>query len=130
MADGRWRMADGQDECRSARPPLENPQSAIRNPQLMPPMTDLPYRVDKPWGHELIWAKTSRYVGKILHIEPGHVLSLQYHNRKDESIYVLSGEIVLRIQQGGTLTDRPLREGERVHITPKTSHQFEDCLTT
>src|SRR5207253_8853146 len=50
--------------------------------------TDLPYRVEKPWGHELIWARTDRYVGKILHIEPGHVLSLQYHNKKDESIYV------------------------------------------
>src|SRR5438034_9978578 len=73
-------------------------------------MSELPYRVEKPWGHELIWAKTSRYVGKILHIEPGHVLSLQYHNRKDESIYVLSGEIVLRIQQGETLIERPLRE--------------------
>ena len=93
-------------------------------------LTDLPYRVDKPWGHELIWAKTSRYVGKILHIEPGHVLSLQYHNRKDESIYVLSGEIVLRIQQGETLTERPLREGETFHITPKTIHQFEAVLTT
>ena len=54
-------------------------------------MTELPYRVEKPWGHELIWARTDRYVGKILHIEPGHVLSLQYHNKKDESIYVLSG---------------------------------------
>src|SRR2546428_11464715 len=94
------------------------------------PMTDLPYRVEKPWGHELIWAKTSRYVGKILHIEPGHVLSLQYHNRKDESIYALSGEIVLRIQQGETLIERPLREGETFHITPKTIHQFEAVLTT
>src|SRR2546427_2290119 len=43
------------------------------------------YRVAKPWGYELIWAKTDRYVGKILHIEPGHVLSLQYHNKKDRS---------------------------------------------
>src|SRR5256886_13071708 len=56
-------------------------------------MSKLPYRVEKPWGHELIWARTDRYVGKILHIEPGHVLSLQYHNKKDESIYVLTGEI-------------------------------------
>ena len=94
------------------------------------PMTDLPYRVDKPWGHELIWAKTSRYVGKILHIEPGHVLSLQYHNKKDESIYVLSGEIVLRIQQGETLIERPLREGETFHITPKTIHQFEAVVAS
>src|SRR5437660_11306715 len=92
-------------------------------------MPEVPYRVEKPWGHELIWAKTDRYVGKILHIEPGHVLSLQYHNRKDESIYVLSGEIVLRIQQGETLIERPLREGETFHITPKTIHQFEAVLT-
>jgi len=45
-------------------------------------MTSLPYRVEKPWGHELIWARTDRYVGKILHIEPGHVLSLQYQTRR------------------------------------------------
>src|SRR2546427_11675925 len=91
-------------------------------------MSDVPYRVPKPWGYELIWAKTDRYVGKILHIEPGHVLSLQYHNKKDESIYVLKGEIVLRIQQGDTLIERPLREGESFHIQPKVIHQFEAVL--
>ena len=106
------------------------PHSAFHIPHCGGPMTDVPYRVEKPWGHELIWAKTSRYVGKILHIEPGHVLSLQYHNKKDESIYVLSGEIVLRIQQGETLIERPLREGETFHITPKTIHQFEAVVTT
>ena len=107
-----------------------NPQSAFANPQLTARMPDVPYRVDKPWGHELIWAKTSRYVGKILHIEPGHVLSLQYHNKKDESIYVLSGEIVLRLQQGETLIERPLREGETFHIAPKTIHQFEAVVAS
>jgi mannose-6-phosphate isomerase len=88
-------------------------------------MSDIPYRVEKPWGHELIWAKTGRYVGKILHIEPGHVLSLQYHNKKDESIYVLTGEIILRVQQGETLIERRMRQGEAFHIEPKTIHQFE-----
>lgn len=88
-------------------------------------MSELPYRVDKPWGHELIWARTDRYVGKILHIEPGHLLSLQYHNRKDETIYVLRGEIVLRLKQGETLIERSLREGESFHIQPKLIHQFE-----
>src|SRR6184192_3466198 len=85
----------------------------------------LPYRVEKPWGHELIWAKTDRYVGKILHIEPGHVLSLQYHHKKDESIYVLAGEIILRIQQGETLIERPMAQGAAFHIEPKLIHQFE-----
>lgn len=88
-------------------------------------MSELPYRVEKPWGYELVWARTDRYVGKMLHIEPGHVLSLQYHNKKDESIYVLRGAIVLRLQQGDTLIERRVGEGEAFHIAPRTVHQFE-----
>ena len=93
-------------------------------------MTDLPYRVDKPWGHELIWARTDRYVGKILHIEPGHVLSLQYHEAKDESIYVLRGEIILRIDQAGTLIERTVRAGEAFHVPPRLVHQFEAVVAS
>jgi len=93
-------------------------------------VSDLPYRVDKPWGHEIIWARAERYVGKILHIEPGHVLSLQYHNQKDESIYVLTGEIILRIQQGETLIERRVRAGEAFHIPPKLIHQIEAVTVT
>src|SRR5881628_1552432 len=93
-------------------------------------VTELPYRVEKPWGYELIWARTDRYVGKILHIEPGHVLSLQYHNQKDESIYVLTGEIILRIQRGDTLIERPMSQGAAFHIEPKVIHQFEAVVPT
>jgi mannose-6-phosphate isomerase len=93
-------------------------------------MDELPYRVEKPWGHELIWAKTDRYVGKILHIEPGHVLSLQYHNQKDETIFVLAGEIVLRLQQGEALIERRLARGEGFHIHPKVIHQFEAVVAS
>jgi len=93
-------------------------------------VSDLRYRVEKPWGHELIWALTDRYVGKILHIEPGHVLSLQYHNKKDESIYVLRGEIILRVQQGETLIERRMEEGDAFHITPRTIHQFEAVVAS
>lgn len=93
-------------------------------------MTELPYRVEKPWGYEIIWAKTDRYVGKILHINTGHVLSLQYHNLKDESIYVLTGEIVLRLQQGETLIERRMRQGESFHVRPKVVHQFEAVVDT
>jgi mannose-6-phosphate isomerase len=93
-------------------------------------VTEVPYRVEKPWGHELIWAVTDRYVGKILHIEPGHVLSLQYHQKKDESIYVLRGEIVLRIQQDDTLIERRLGEGEAFHIRPRVVHQFEAVIAS
>jgi mannose-6-phosphate isomerase len=93
-------------------------------------VTELPYRVEKPWGHELIWARTDRYVGKILHIEAGHVLSLQYHNLKDESIYVLSGEIILRLQQRDTLIERRVTQGEAFHIHPTLVHQFEAVTTS
>jgi mannose-6-phosphate isomerase len=93
-------------------------------------VSTLPYRVPKPWGYELIWAQADRYVGKILHIEPGHVLSLQYHNKKDESIYVLSGEIILRIQHGETLIERHVSAGEAFHIPPKQIHQFEAVVVT
>ena len=93
-------------------------------------MSEVPYRVEKPWGHELIWAKTDRYVGKVLHIEPGHVLSLQYHNRKDESIYVLTGEIILRLRQGDTLIERRVTQGEAFHIPPKLVHQFEAVVAS
>jgi mannose-6-phosphate isomerase len=93
-------------------------------------MSELPFRVEKPWGYELIWAKTDRYLGKILHIEPGHLLSLQYHVKKDESIYVLRGEIVLRVQQGDTLIERALVEGEAFHIHPRTIHQFEAVVAS
>jgi mannose-6-phosphate isomerase len=93
-------------------------------------VSEVPYRVAKPWGHELVWARTDRYVGKILHIEPGHLLSLQYHNRKDETIHVLRGEIVLRLVQNGTTIERPLREGESFHIPPLLVHQFEAVVAS
>ncbi len=95
-------------------------------------MSDLPYRVEKPWGYELVWARTDRYVGKILHIEAGHVLSLQYHNKKDESIYVLKGEIILRLRQEGraALSERHVGEGQAFHIHPTLVHQFEAVKAT
>ena len=86
--------------------------------------------VKKPWGYELIWAHTDRYVGKILHIKAGHELSVQYHNRKDETVHLLSGELSYRVQIGGELRDVRLRAGESYRITPGTIHQMvavTDC---
>jgi mannose-6-phosphate isomerase len=88
-------------------------------------VAEVPYRVDKPWGYELIWARTDRYVGKILHVRAGHMLSLQYHNRKDETMHVFRGELILRTRPGATLEERRLREGESVHIPPGLVHQIE-----
>ncbi len=88
-------------------------------------MPDVPYRVEKPWGYELVWAQTDRYVGKLLHVKAGHVLSLQYHNVKDETMHVLRGELVLRTRIGEELTERPFVAGETVHIPPTLVHQIE-----
>jgi mannose-6-phosphate isomerase len=88
-------------------------------------------RVPKPWGHETIWAQSDRYVGKILHINAGHELSVQYHNRKDETIYLLSGEMAYRVQgKDNVLDDVQLRVGESFRNTPGTIHQMvalTDC---
>src|SRR5437763_16984247 len=90
-----------------------------------------PVRVEKPWGHELIWARTDRYVGKILHIKQGHALSLQYHLKKDETVHVLSGRTRFQTgAEGETPADRVLGPGEPFHIPPLLRHRMiaePDC---
>lgn len=81
-------------------------------------------RVDKPWGYELIFAHTQRYVGKILHVDPGQALSLQYHEVKDETLFLMEGEIELVVEEEGTLVSRTLRGGDSYHITPGTRHRM------
>ena len=87
-------------------------------------------RVEKPWGYELHWAKTDRYVGKLIHINKGHALSLQYHNQKDETIFLWAGKMLFEIDVNGTLTKQEMLPGESVHVTPPTIHRMtaiEDC---
>lgn len=88
-------------------------------------------RVEKPWGYELIWAKTGDYVGKILHINQGHKLSLQYHRQKEETVYVQSGKMTLVIENDqGELTEVILSPGESHHIPVGKKHRMialEDC---
>ena len=81
-------------------------------------------RVEKPWGYELHWAKTDRYVGKLIHVNAGHALSLQYHNLKDETIYLQTGRLLFEIEEGGQLVGRDMQPGECVHVTPKTVHRM------
>lgn len=88
--------------------------------------------VAKPWGHETIWAHTDRYVGKILHVTAGQALSVQYHERKDETVYLLQGEMKYWVQLPGDteLRDQRLTTGQSFRITPGTIHYIEaitDC---
>jgi quercetin dioxygenase-like cupin family protein len=81
--------------------------------------------VAKPWGHEWIWTKTDRYVGKILHIRAGEALSLQYHRVKDETIMVLSGLLRLEFFAEGE-APHVLIAGPQVpfHIVPGLRHRM------
>jgi mannose-6-phosphate isomerase-like protein (cupin superfamily) len=82
-------------------------------------------RVDKPWGYEIRWAITDRYVGKILHINRGEALSLQYHERKDECILLVDGEIDFELGgSDGELKTVRMRAGDTIHITPGTRHRM------
>jgi mannose-6-phosphate isomerase len=87
--------------------------------------------VDKPWGYEKIWAHTDRYVGKILHIERGHALSLQYHVKKEETILLQSGRMQLEhYLEGESPKVQELTPGSVFHITPGMRHRMiavEDC---
>lgn len=86
--------------------------------------------VPKPWGHETIWAKTDQYVGKILHIKAGEALSVQYHKIKDETVYLLSGQLIYRVWENDQPKIVDLQVGQAFRITPGTVHQMEavtDC---
>lgn len=80
--------------------------------------------VDKPWGHELVWAETSRYVGKILHIRAGQRLSRQFHQVKEETLMVQSGEMDLELGAAGSVEIRRMRQGDVFHVLPGTIHRM------
>ena len=89
-------------------------------------MTDESRRVDKPWGHELIWAHTDRFVGKVLVIETGKRLSLQRHVTKDESILVSSGRLRLYLEDDdGVVRQLELGPGEHRHVATGRIHRYE-----
>jgi len=86
-----------------------------------------PRVVPKPWGFERIFAQTDRYVGKVLHIEAGHRLSRQHHVRKDETIYVLAGPLILELGPPGpdaAVQRIEVPQGHAVRIRPGTLHRF------
>jgi mannose-6-phosphate isomerase-like protein (cupin superfamily) len=82
-------------------------------------------RVEKPWGYELVYAATDRYLGKVLFIRAGEQLSLQFHRRKDEIIYVHSGRIELEVGEPGRTPDiEVVGPGRAFRFTPGTVHRW------
>jgi len=91
---------------------------------------ELPVRVEKPWGYELLWAHTEKYVGKLLHIDRGHSLSRQYHVQKEETLLVLSGTLVLEIGEAPDIVRTEIGKDARFHLPPRTVHRMTaatDC---
>ena len=92
-----------------------------------------PQRVEKPWGHELIWAVADAYAGKLLYVKAGHKLSLQFHRQKDESWYVLEGRAELEFATAGekATSSEVVTPGAAFRIKPGTVHRIralEDTL--
>jgi len=85
----------------------------------------VPRKVEKPWGWELIWAQTDRYVGKTLFVRAGQSLSLQFHRVKEESWYVQSGKAELELGDAGqtVLNTEVIGPGGCFHFLPGTVHR-------
>ena len=78
-------------------------------------------KIDKPWGHEIIWAETGDYVGKILHINAGHRLSKQFHRVKEETVYVLKGTLYNYDEHDNIQKFTP---GQSFHVNVGQVHRF------
>jgi mannose-6-phosphate isomerase len=90
-----------------------------------------PNKIVKPWGYEVLWAYTDRYAGKILHIHRGKRLSLQYHNRKDETLYLLNGRMQLDLEDdGGSIVQHEVGPGQSFRVPAGRRHRIhalEEC---
>jgi mannose-6-phosphate isomerase len=86
----------------------------------------LPQRTEKPWGHELLIALTSQYAGKVIFVKKGYRLSLQYHQKKDESTYVFLGSVSLELENGdGKMELLTLKKGDCFRSPPSTKHRLK-----
>ena len=91
----------------------------------------LPQKTEKPWGFELLLAHTPRYAGKVIFIRKGHRCSLQYHEKKDESLYVHQGKALLQIEgSNGQLSSTVVNPGHCIRVPPLTRHRLEAIEAT
>ena len=85
----------------------------------------LPRKIEKPWGFELLFAHTPEYAGKLIFVKQGHRLSLQYHENKDETMYLHQGKIQLEIEDEGRMVSKTFLPGQSLRIPPHTKHRLE-----
>jgi mannose-6-phosphate isomerase len=111
---------------------LGTPEELVGSEHREPPTSvGVPRRVEKPWGYELIWAETDHYVGKLLFVKAGEALSLQFHEEKDETLFLFRGTLELELGAGvHSLEAVELREGQSVRVLPGILHRMvaiTDC---
>ncbi len=86
----------------------------------------LPRKVEKPWGFELLWAHTPKYAGKLIFVRKGHRLSLQYHEKKDETIFIHEGKVLVEIEGSDEhMESTILQMGQYIWIPPGTKHRIQ-----
>lgn len=91
----------------------------------------LPKKTEKPWGYELLFARTPKYAGKVMFIKKGHRSSLQYHKKKDETMYVFEGKVLLETERNGRMVQSQESKGDCFRVSPPTKHRLtaiEDTL--
>ena len=85
----------------------------------------LPRKIEKPWGYELLFALTPKYAGKVIFVKKGHRLSLQYHEKKDETLYIYEGKALLDIEEGGRMVSKEVCAGQSIAVPPFTKHRLK-----
>ncbi len=86
----------------------------------------LPRKIEKPWGYELLFALTGKYAGKLLYVKQGHRLSLQYHRKKEETLYIYEGKALVEIEgENGKLVEYEMVSGDSFHLPPMTKHRMK-----
>ena len=90
-------------------------------------MTDeLPRKTEKPWGYELLFALTPHYAGKLIFVAKEHRLSLQYHVKKDETMLIREGKVLMEVGDNErTLKSITLKPGDSIHLPPQTRHRLQ-----
>ena len=82
-------------------------------------------KIEKPWGYELLYALTNKYAGKILFVKKGKRLSYQYHEKKDETMYLFKGRVEMTLEKEGNKEKVVFEEGDAIHFPPLTKHRVE-----
>lgn len=82
-------------------------------------------KISKPWGYEILFAETKDYAGKLIYVKKGETLSYQYHQKKEETIFLFKGRVKITHEKNKKKNYFIMKEGDSFHIPPKKKHRFQ-----